>query len=55
MTKRRRGGILTKLSARRGAAGGKRADAEKNLKKVLDKRQEVRYNSNVPPGAACTL
>ena len=25
------------------------------LKKVLDKRDEVLYNSNVPPGAACTL
>ena len=28
---------------------------KKLLKKVLDKRNEVMYNSNVPPEAACTL
>ena len=27
----------------------------KEAKKVLDKRNEVMYNSNVPPEAACTL
>ena len=29
--------------------------SQKLLKKVLDKRDEVLYNSNVPPRAACTL
>ena len=29
--------------------------SQKLLKKVLDKRNEVLYNSNVPPRAACTL
>ena len=28
---------------------------KKLLKKVLDKRNEVMYNNNVPPEAACTL
>ena len=30
-------------------------DVKKLSKKVLDKRDEVMYNSNVPPEAACTL
>ena len=30
-------------------------DVKKLLKKVLDKRNEIEYNSNVPPGTACTL
>ena len=29
--------------------------SQKTLKKVVDKRNEVMYNSNVPPEAACTL
>ena len=29
--------------------------SQKLLKKVLDKRNEVLYNNNVPPRAACTL
>ena len=32
-----------------------RTDVKKLLKKVLDKRNEIEYNSNVPPGTACTL
>ena len=31
------------------------SDVKKLLKKVLDKRNEIEYNSNVPPGTACTL
>ena len=30
-------------------------DVKKLLKKVLDKRNEIEYNKNVPPRTACTL
>ena len=37
------------------AADKRKAKVQNFLKKVLDKRNEVMYNSNVPPEAACTL
>ena len=39
----------------RQGAGIRAGRFEKNLKKVLDKPDESKYNSNVPPGMACTL
>ena len=50
LTKLRECGKLKKLLLIR-----KRIGRQKTLKKVLDKRDEVEYNSNVPPGTACTL
>ena len=50
LTKLRECGKLKKLLLIR-----KRIGRQKLLKKVLDKRNEVEYNSNVPPGTACTL
>ncbi len=57
LTKGRSSGILTKLSLRRVSRRGREAgsgakngtDRMKTLKKALDKRDEVSYNSNVPP------
>ena len=37
------------------AVSGEQIERQELLKKVLDNRDEVCYNSNVPPGEACTL
>ena len=51
LTKRLGCGNLTKLLRH----AERTEKSQKLLKKVLDKRDEVLYNGNVPPRAACTL